>query len=199
MGLKGQLPQVEQEEVNEISEDISEELKLLGMEDWLAAALQEDNEIFQTGSQVAASSRSNAISPRGQPEEEPGASEADSFAGELHEDLEPPSSARRQTHEAQEAEEAQEVRHISPESAQPEVAEMALDPPATPNLDHQPEEAAICAAPPESLQLFHISALDLGSDPGDDLPGDAGSSQKILSDKPQKRLPRRKRADIMLW
>ena len=66
----GQSHQVAEEEVNEISEDISEELKLLGMEDaatmkeditsreeedlqdWLAAALQEDNEIFQTGSQA---------------------------------------------------------------------------------------------------------------------------------------------------
>lgn len=75
---KAEPPDQSEENINDLSEDISQEWKLLGMEDWLVAALESSKTSKASGEaskETSLSYENLQDSPKNQPEEEPGAEE----------------------------------------------------------------------------------------------------------------------------
>lgn len=201
-------------EVYELSEDISEELKLMGMEVWLQAALsrEEDGKCTKTASEARSYSASR------QPEEEPGANEEAECKATS-------SSPRIPLDDVVEI--ADVLEEAAPVAAAPAAADEDLAlPEATPGEAVAVEEtapadpAADAAAEGDYPRLFHISALDLGDDAADE-PSGAATDRSVLeglhhvaaassaasgataaaSGAPRKALKvkRRTRAEVMLW
>lgn len=205
-------------EVYELSEDISEELKLMGMEVWLQAALsREDSKCMQTASEARSYSASR------QPEEEPGANEeaeckaASSSPWPLDDVVE-----IADVLEASRPSEPSDALAPSTATAADEDEAVPKETAAAPAAD--PGGDADAAAEGDFPRLFHISALDLGDDAADE-PTGAGTDRTVQLDglhhvatassaasasvscttsgatsaRKGSKVKRRTRAEVMLW
>lgn len=209
-------------EIYELSEDISEELKLMGMEVWLQAALsREEDKCTKTASEARSYSASR------QPEEEPGANEeaeckATSSSpcmplddvGEIADVLEAARPLEPSDALAPSTASAADEHEAVPKAVEAEVEETAA--PADPAADD-------AAAEGDYPRLFHISALDLGDDAADEpsgavtdrtvleglhhvatassaASGSAGAtSGAVTAQRKAPKVKRRTRAEVMLW
>jgi len=207
----------------DLPEDISEELKLMGMEVWIAAALAhgDDEAKPMTLSPVEAGRNASRATAR-QPEEEPGASEQESTSEapeaiiessmiqtKQHQDADQVSREERcaPTHEESHAEEAAVSSDVGAEQpvAESEAHPVVQDVGPGPN-DVGPEAEGEGAYP----QLFHISALNLSPDVEEEettveAPLSARLRQigTVAAPPPMpsrgKDIKRRRSAEVMLW
>lgn len=201
----------------ELSEDISEELKLMGMEVWLAAALVhgDDEAKPMTLSPVEVSCDASRASAR-QPEEEPGASEQESMSEAPEAIMESPMIKEETKQAISDAADQVSTGELAPmHNGHDEEAAVSSAVKADPvaesealvvnDVDKDEDEAEDEGAYPE---LFHISALNLSPDVEEEETVEAPLSARfrqigtVTAPPPPSRgkdIKRRRSAEVMLW